>query len=112
MANQPASKRSAMMIGLLQSGTGIGRGICPPSFSRGLLEACAPARAGEAVVRTGRRAMSAAPRRAAPAAMPPASPTPAAEDTVRVLAARPAPARRPPEEPPTGRPVLVRTRGA
>jgi hypothetical protein len=33
-----ASSSSAMMIGLLQSGTGIGSGICPASFANGLLD--------------------------------------------------------------------------
>jgi hypothetical protein len=40
------------MIGLLQSGTGIGRGICLPIVSRGLFEACAVAPGREPDLRT------------------------------------------------------------
>jgi hypothetical protein len=43
-----------MMIGLLQSGTGIGRGMCPAIFSNGLLEARDVARGRGATVRAGR----------------------------------------------------------
>ncbi len=44
MPSQIASTSSAMMIGLLQSGTGIGSGMWRPMPSSGLLERCARAR--------------------------------------------------------------------
>jgi hypothetical protein len=45
------------MIGLLQSGTGIGRGMCLPILSKGLLDACDAARGREAGVRAERWAI-------------------------------------------------------
>jgi hypothetical protein len=98
-----------MMIGLLQSGTGIGRGMCLPILSRGLLGACDAARRPNVAARTGCGVTCLAGRSAAP----PLKPKPAAaglrraDELRRLLLARPAAEPRGEVESRGGWPVLL-----
>jgi hypothetical protein len=67
-----------MMIGLLQSGTGIGSGICPPRFARGLLDLCDAEPDRERGLRSDDEAtcLKASAEAPAPAATPAAPPRP------------------------------------
>jgi hypothetical protein len=87
-----------MMIGLLQSGTGIGSGICPPSFASGLLDFFTAGLAGVVRAVCGEGCLKAA--SAAPCVTAtPATPLRACAEALRCAARCPcAPAR--PEDPP------------
>ncbi len=101
------------MIGLLQSGTGIGRGTNPPSFARGLLDGRDAARGREIGVCIERVAICVeATSRAPPPGRAPVIGRPPRADEFRRARAPPPPRRRTCAETRGGCTVLLEIRGA